>query len=515
VRPRLAALLGLLVAALVTASLTAVPASPATAAEVRVTNGCVRSVPEPGGRAKVQICYTLFRPAGASPKHKVPMLMHSHGWGGSRTTSPGGVREYLAAGYGVLSYDQRGWGQSGGYAHVENPALEGHDVRRLVRLISGLDWVRQDGRGDPRLGAVGGSYGGGYQFLGAFEALRVRGKPVFDAIAPEITWHDLSQSIAPEGVVRTEWALALSAASLPFDALPHNVYKALIEGAVAGEWPDGSLPLGENMVRFFKKNGPKWHVDHGRRLDIPVLFGQGTTDTLFPLQQGLANWQKALTPNARRHSIFVAYNGGHVLPALLPAGIRVSSDPCSKRLAGGDFRQLAIRFFDETLKGRYTGLRGWGRLHFATPTSTCTSVDSFTANKKYAVRRVLTTTAVGGPLAYEIAKGPLRIAGSPYLTGAVTALGLQNRAFYGLAVGTGPGSAKLVQNNVLPLSEPSPVTGKRRRVTLPSVAVNVPRGQKLYLVASAISDTFALMGSRVPGVVLIDDTVVHIPVVRR
>ena len=72
------------------------------------------------------------------------------------------------------------WGESGGYAHVENPNFEGKDVRRLVRLISNLGWVRQDGPGDPRLGAVGGSYGGGYQFLGAFESLRVRGKPVFD-----------------------------------------------------------------------------------------------------------------------------------------------------------------------------------------------------------------------------------------------------------------------------------------------------------------------------------------------
>jgi ABC-2 type transport system ATP-binding protein len=512
VRSRLATLVGTVLVATIVAVPT-VPTAPATAAEVRVANNCVKSAPEPGTTAKVKICYTLFRPAGASAKHPVPMLMHSHGWGGSRTTTAAGVREFLDAGYGVLSFDQRGWGASGGKAHVQNPGLEGKDVRRLVRLISRLDWVRQDGRGDPRLGAVGGSYGGGYQFLGAFESLRVRGRPVFDAIAPEITWHDLTESLAPEGVVRTEWALALSAAALVSNALPTSVYEALIQGAVTGEWPDGSVPLGENMVEFFKKNGPKWHVRHGRKLDIPVLFGQGTTDTLFPLQQGLANWRKAITARARRHSIFVAYNGGHVLPALLPAGIRVTSDPCSRKLAGGDFRALSVRFFDETLKGRDTGLRGWGRLHLATPASTCTTVDSVAADKAYAVGPVATTTAAGLPLPYEVAEGPLRIAGSPYLTGSVTALGVQNRAFYGLAVGTSPLTAKLVQNNVLPVNEPTPVTGQRRRIALPSVAVNVPKGQKLFLVATAISDTFALMGSRVPGVVLIDDTVVHLPVI--
>jgi ABC-2 type transport system ATP-binding protein len=123
------------------------------------------------------------------------MIMHSHGWGGSRATQPDSFQELLDHGYGVLSFDQRGFGASGGQAHVENPAYEGKDVRKLVQLVSGLPWVRQDGPGDPRLAAIGGSYGGGYQFLGAFEELRLRGKPVFDALAPEITWYDLHQSL--------------------------------------------------------------------------------------------------------------------------------------------------------------------------------------------------------------------------------------------------------------------------------------------------------------------------------
>ncbi|MCW2852850.1 MAG: X-Pro dipeptidyl-peptidase family [Nocardioides sp.] len=520
-KTRLAPLLGLALAA---ATLTAVPTAagattavaPVAKAGVKVTNGCLRSVPETRGGAPVQICYTIFKPARASAKRRVPMIMHSHGWGGSRTTDPAQLRAFTRAGYGVISFDQRGWGESGGKAHVESPAFEGHDVRALVRLVSRLRWVRQDGRGDPRIGAVGGSYGGGYQFVGAFEALRLRGKPVFDALAPEITWHDLSQSLAPEGVTRTEWALALSAASVPSQALPDNVYKALVEGAATGQWPDGSLPGGEDLVAFFKRNGPKWHADHGRRLNIPVLLGQGTTDTLFPLQQGLANWQRALTKRARKQSIFVGYNGGHVLPAVLPAGVDVTSDPCSKKLAGGDFRALTVKFFDGLLKGRKTRLRGFGRIHLATPASRCTTVRSVAPTKRYAVGTVATTTGpAGAPVAVPVVRGPVRVAGSPYLTAAVTALGVENRAFYGLAVGTSPATARLVQNNVLPLREATPLTGVTRRVTLPSVAVDVPAGQTLYLLASATSDTFATMGSRAPGVVVLDDTVVSLPVVRR
>ena len=163
--------------------------------------------------------------------HRVPLIMHSHGWGGSRTTDPAAFAKFLDAGYGVLSFDQRGFGESGGKAHVENPDFEGHDVRRLITFIADLGWVRKDAPGDPRMGAIGGSYGGGFQFLGAFESLRLRGTPIFDALAPEITWYDLKESLAPEGVTRTEWAAALSAAAVPSDALETRVYKALVEGA--------------------------------------------------------------------------------------------------------------------------------------------------------------------------------------------------------------------------------------------------------------------------------------------
>src|SRR3954466_12089035 len=124
-------------------------AAAAAAAGPTTTNGCLSSVPEPGSTATVKICYTIFRPAVADRRHRVPMVMHSHGWGGSRTTDPAAFTSWLRSGYGVISFDQRGFGQSGGQAHVENPAYEGADVRRLVRLVSTLRWVRQDGPGDP------------------------------------------------------------------------------------------------------------------------------------------------------------------------------------------------------------------------------------------------------------------------------------------------------------------------------------------------------------------------------
>lgn len=481
----------------------------ARAAGVSVSDGCLQSVPEPGETEQVDICWMLFRPAGATRKRPVPLVFQSHGWGGSRWTDAAQAQRFTDRGYGVLSFDQRGFGESGGHAHVENPDLEGADVRALVAMVADLPWVIQDRKGDPRVGAIGGSYGGGYQFLMAFEEIRATGRQVVDALVPQITWHDLEESLAPEGVVRTEWAAALSAGSLPSDALPPNVYKALVEGAATGTWPDGSIPGTEDMVTFMEKNGPKWQVAQGAKLDVPVLFGQGTTDTLFPLEQALTNWKVALTRKARKRSIFTAYNGGHALPAVLPAGVTVSSDPCAEKLSGGDFTDLTLAFLDRALKGAKKKVRGYGRFHVATPESGCVTTRSVARRLELPVGTVATTAAAGVPIAHEVAEGPLTVAGGSHLTALATTVGADARAFYGLAIGTSPADATLVQNNVLPFRAALPLVGEEVRIELPAVGVEVPEGQSLFLMASPISDTFVGMSSRTPGVVLLEDAVLH------
>ena len=505
--PRLALLGG---SALV-AGLLAVPHANATAAPT-VTDACITSVPDKGSTTPQKICYTLFQPVGADAAHPVPMVLHSHGWGGSRTKTASSFDSLLRAGYGVLSFDQRGFGEDGGKARIENIDYEGKDVEALVDLVSRLPWVQQDGPGDPRIGAIGGSYGGGYQFVGAFRELLDKHKPVFDALAPEITWWDLKQSLAPQEVPRTEWVTLLTAAGV--QALPDEAVEGTVFGSATGFWAKGQAPGVPDLDAFFLKNGPAWNVAQGRRIDIPVLFGQGITDTLFPLHQGLQNFAKALTPRARAQSIFVGYNGGHVLPNAFPQAVAPSDDPCSKQLGGGSFRDLTVKFFDHALKGRPTTLSGYGAYHLATAGSTCTTTRSVEANKAFPVGTVATTAGAGAPLAFEVAKGPLRLAGTPYLDGTMYAAGVNNRAFYGLAIGTSPADAKLVQGNMLPINELLPVTGAKRSIELPSVAVDVPAGQTLYVLATAVSDMFVGMGSRTPGAVVLQDAVVRLPLVR-
>src|SRR5437764_15301744 len=71
------------------------------------------------------IVYTLFAPDAASPASPVPAVMMTHGWGATRQTSPTGlVKQLLDDGYAVLTWDSRGFGQSGGTVEVDDPNWE-------------------------------------------------------------------------------------------------------------------------------------------------------------------------------------------------------------------------------------------------------------------------------------------------------------------------------------------------------------------------------------------------------
>jgi ABC-2 type transport system ATP-binding protein len=494
---------------------TGVPAAVAPAAAApTATDGCVASVPDPGATDPVQICFTVFRPDGATAAGPVPMVLHSHGWGGSRTKDPAAFSYLLDAGFGVLSFDQRGFGESGGKAYVENPDVEGTDVQRVVDLVAGLDWVEQEKPGDPVLGAIGGSYGGGFQFVGAFTELRDRGETRFDALVPEITWHSLNDSLFPQGVPRSEWATVLTAAALPSDALPPVVLQGLADAAATGNVPP-------YLHDFFAKNGPAWHVAQGRRLDVPVLFGQGATDNLFPLAEGLRNFQRSLTDKARKRSIFVGYNGGHTLPSLLPQGSNagipapIGSDPCSVALGSTGFRDLGLRFLRHNLRGEKSGLTGFGAYHLPTAGGRCATVPTVASNTTMRLGDVVTTVGAGAPVSYPIAQGPLTVAGSPTLDATVTALGVDNRAFVALSVGTSPLDARIVQNNMLPIREVGTVLNKPRTgMELPSVAVDVPAGQTLFLTVSPVSDAYSGFGSRAVGAMTLRDVRLNLPLVQ-
>lgn len=484
------------------------PAS--NAAEHARTDGTVRSFDG------TSIAYTLFQPAGSSASAPVPLVLHSHGWGGSRTKT--GFGAWLDAGFGVLSFDQRGFGESGGKANVQDPQYEGRDVDAVVDLVSSLPWVakearfsRRFGSADPWLFAIGGSYGGAYQTIGALTELRTVGATRFDALAPEITWYDLPASLGPKRVVRSVWVSALFAAGV--SRVPTYVHEGYAVGVATGWLPDGTVPGTTDLVAEFAEHSPRAFADAGIRLDLPVLFGQGVTDNLFNLNQGLHNFQRVLTPRAKARSLFVGYNGGHVLPEVLPAGPPISGDPCS---GAGGFEALSRRFFSAVYAGTDPSVLLPERFNIASQVpGVCVRTDDpwLRGERAIALPVVSLAAPAGPPVHVEIAEGPLTVAGIAKLTGNLTTLGVDARAFFGLSVGTTPAEARLVANNVMPVRRVLPVSEQPLYLELPGSAIVVPEGQRLYLTVSPVSGIFAGFGSRTPGAVLLEDARVRLPIV--
>ena len=474
----------------------------------------------PSKKDGTPIVLSVYKPDGATAATPAPVILHSHGWGGSRTKGATAFKTELDRGYGVVSIDQRGHGASGGEANVEDPEFEGQDMISVIDYVAGLDWVAKDtGTGhanDPTLFAMGGSDGGGYQFVAAFTELRDMGYTRLNALAPEITWYDLSQSLAPSKVVRTAWVTLLYGAGAPM--LPAYIHQAFAYGATTGQWPDGTVPGVPNMHAEFFEHGPSGHVAAGRLLDIPILLGQGLNDNLFNFNEAWKNLERALTRKARSRSLVVGYNGGHALPNVLPIGAAGNGDDCS---GDGGFAGLRHRFFSAVRAGENPGRLLPAKYNLSTTSDSCVRTERVDVRKAHPVgvdatvtRGTATTTGAGAPQHHEIAKGPMTIAGVPTLDATVTSVGADQRVFFAISVGSSPTNAKVVQNNTMPLRELLPVVRQRRTIELPGIAVEVPAGQNAYLTISPVSDMFFGHGSvRTPGVVTLEDMTVNLPVV--
>src|SRR3954453_22309026 len=88
---------------------------------------------------------SFFPAQGLAPGQRAPTILETHGWGAVRdrdensaTLAPVGqvgLAPRGRAGFNVLTWDSRGFGESGGTVEVDSKDFEGRDVSAL------LDWL--------------------------------------------------------------------------------------------------------------------------------------------------------------------------------------------------------------------------------------------------------------------------------------------------------------------------------------------------------------------------------------
>lgn len=355
------------------------------------TRGCIVSY---DGTA---IVYNLFEPLHPAAGSVYPIL-EGPGWGGAGDTSPD--PKLISGGYAELTWDPRGFGQSGGVAEVDAPSAEGRDVSALIdRVLTGRPEIATDRagrRGQPRytndsassnsygqpvVGMTGGSYGGGIQFATAAFDDRVK------TIVPVITWNSLNYSLWPGNVIKLGWGELLYGAGLAEGAAEHgqgdanqaaltsgnptsggdggmqvggydpNLHYAQVTGAALG-YPDRQM-----TYWFGQRSQAVYGAGRGGHIgDVPTLLIQGTVDTLFNLNDAWANFAEITGRFPRLPVKMIAFCGGHVsCPTGAPptgagySDTASSSSPVGARQSAGTFDEgRMIDWFNHYLRGRAT-----------------------------------------------------------------------------------------------------------------------------------------------------------------
>ena len=284
----------------------------------------------PTGTQSCDIVGELFRPAGADASHPVPAILTTNGFGGSYTDQVGLAEYFASVGYAVLTYSGLGFGGSGCKITLDDPVYDGEAASQLVSFLGGapgiaytdsshttpaptVDFVVHDlhdhaGQAnayDPRIGMVGGSYGGEIQFAAAYEDARI------DTIIPMITWNDLDYSLAPNdaglsptsgvanpvpGAAKSTWALGFSGEGIadglqgaqadPSRNVPCPNFADWVCPGLAFA---GSTGYPDSTTRAYLQHASVESYLNGIR--IPTLLMQGENDTLFNLNEAVASYR--------------------------------------------------------------------------------------------------------------------------------------------------------------------------------------------------------------------------------
>ncbi|MFD6967055.1 alpha/beta fold hydrolase [Streptomyces sp. NPDC059949] len=257
---------------------------------------------------------TSYFTAGGGEKAagKRPAVLLGHGFGGSKDDVRAQAEQLARDGYAVLTWSARGFGRSGGRIGLNDPEHEVKDVSRLVDWLAARPEVQLDADGDPRVGMSGASYGGAVSLLAAGHDRRV------DAIAPQITYWNLADSLFPNGVFKKLWSgiFFTTGSSGGMQQARPGQQPAPSAAPGCGRFAPELCAMYERVAVAAKPDPEARALLEqrspsavGDKIKVPTLIVQGQDDSLFPLDQADA-MARAIAANGAPVSVDWAA-GGH------------------------------------------------------------------------------------------------------------------------------------------------------------------------------------------------------------
>jgi predicted acyl esterase len=278
----------------------------------------------PAGDQSCVVDANLYTPAGVDAAHPAAAILTTNGFGGNKDGQATLAKSYATRGYVVLSYSGLGFGNSGCLIELDHPDWDGKAASAMIDFLGGgraaddatkVDYVIQDAKDhsgtarahDPRVGMIGGSYGGQVQFAAAKVDSRL------DTIIPQITWNDLAYSLAPNNTGATT---GVAYADTAPGVEKYQWVSAFFALGVAGTGPStagsqdpshlGPCPNFNAMACTIKakmdatgyadKDGITFArgasvTSYMSAIQIPTFLAQGETDTLFNLNEVVATYE--------------------------------------------------------------------------------------------------------------------------------------------------------------------------------------------------------------------------------
>ncbi|HSV40111.1 MAG TPA: alpha/beta fold hydrolase [Nocardioidaceae bacterium] len=310
----------------------------------------------PANEQTCDIVGDLYTPTAATASRPAPAILTTNGFGGSKDDQAPLARLAATNGYVVLSYSGLGFGGSTCKITLDDPDYDGKAGKQLIDFLAGLPAVKKDKGGDPKVGMVGGSYGGSIQFAVASV------DPRLDTIVPLITWNDLSYSIGPNntdqvtgvstgtpGVIKLLWGAGFSglgvlnglqngqqdpARNIPCPNFADFVCPALVTAGTTGYFqPDAVAALRHASVASYMS-----------KIKIPTLLMQGQNDTLFNLNEAVATYKALKAQGTPVKMVWHSWgHSGGPAPGEIDLG---NPDPTAQYETG-----RIMSWFDHYLKG--------------------------------------------------------------------------------------------------------------------------------------------------------------------
>jgi predicted acyl esterase len=373
-----------LAAALASAPLALVPALATTPPAYTVSTLHFAVTVGPNDDQHCDVVGDLYKPASASASKRVPAILTTNGFGGSKDDQAPLGQFAASNGYAVLSYSGLGFGGSGCKIELDDPDWDGKAGSQLISFLGGksgiaftdaqhtqaapvvdfvkLDSVAHDGHkhaNDPRVGMIGGSYGGQIQFAVASI------DPRLDTIVPIITWNDLSYSLAPNNTALTS-GVTYSTPGTEKQEWTSLFFGLGIADGLQGAQTDPSRNVGcpnfddracpakaEMDALGYPTSSTLAFARHASvtsymsRIRIPVLLAQGQGDTLFNLNEAAATYNALKQQHTPVKMIWQSW--GHSVSPNVPGEYSTGSDALSTYEG-----QRFFAWFSHYLKGTST-----------------------------------------------------------------------------------------------------------------------------------------------------------------